>query len=89
MTELMSQAISAFVNKQFAHNQDNILTSVLQGTDESMSKDEIYSTMIANSMKMSVNLSVQIMSELLINAKVIAPADEEQLRKTLLSVVKD
>lgn len=89
MTELMSQAISAFVEKQFSRNEDQILAGIFSGTNESMSSGQIYSTMIHNSMRISVELSVKIMSELLLAAGTIEPADEEQLRKTLLSVVKE
>ena len=89
MTELMAQAISALVEEQFARNQDTILDNIFSGTDETMTQEQIYAKMIANSTKLSVVMSVQIMSELLINSKVISPAGEAQLRKTLLSVVKD
>lgn len=89
MTELCAKVIQKVVAEQIESNSDIIEKFIFKGTNEGMSSEEIYSHMILNSVSLAVNMSVQIVSEMLLNSGTIEIADEEHLRKLLLSVVKD
>lgn len=89
MTDLLAKTIQTVVEKQFNMNADNIHNSLFSHTSRDMSSDEIYSIMIFNSIKESVNISVQLIIEMLVNAGAIEISDDEHLRRLLLSVVED
>ena len=87
MTDLTAKAIENIVNEQFIKNSDGIQQTLLTGLNDSMTPEVIHATMLINSMKLSVNMSVQIISELLTNSGIVEFADEERLRRLLLSPV--
>lgn len=89
MTELCAKVIQKVVAEQIESNSNVIEKFIFNGTNEDMSSEEIYSHMILNSVSLAVNMSVQIVTEMLLNSGTIEIADEEHLRKLLLSVVKD
>lgn len=89
MTELCAKVIQKVVAEQIESNSNVIEKFIFNGTNEDMSSEEIYSHMILNSVSLAVNMSVQIVTEMLLNSGTIEIADEEHLRKLLLSVVND
>lgn len=88
MTELLAQTIKKIIAEQISENEETIQNILLSGTDDTMCSEKIFSLMILNSVSLSVNMSVQLITELLTNAGIIDVADEEHLRKILLSSVK-
>ncbi len=89
MDNIMVKAIQKLVDTQFSQNTDAIEKTLFSGIDDTMTTEEICPRMVLNATKLSVNMSVQIITELLQNADVIAPVDEVHLRKMLLSLVEE
>lgn len=89
MNEIMSKTIEKIVSEQINNDYENIQNALFDGTTETMSAEKIYSVMLLNSMKLSVNISVQIITDMLVNACAIEIADENTLRRILLSSVKE
>ena len=89
MTDIMSQALTSVVEKQFTNNQDTIYNQLFSGIDDSSSLEQVCSAMVINSMRLSVDMSVKIISELLLTAGIVDSADEESLRHSILSLVKN
>lgn len=89
MEDIMVKSIQKLVDTQFTQNSDVIEKTIFNGIDDTMTTEEICPRMVLNATRLSVNMSVQIITELLQNTGVIAPVDEAHLRKMLLSLVKD
>lgn len=89
MNELLSKTIDTIVKEQLDKNSKNILDALFLNCTDDMNHDEITSRLINNSIRISIDLSVQIVLKLLANSGYIDLTDEDQLRKNLLSVVKD
>lgn len=92
MNKLMEQAIHTMIHKQFElwNEQDNFMVEALfQGCTDENSRDEIYARMIINSMEIAVEISAKIVVEILFASGVFKAVDEKQLRRGILSIVKE
>ncbi len=94
MDDLTATALHSMIHKQFeswrASNDyiGEFERGLFQGVTHEDSKDKVYTKMILNSMNIAADISAKIILEILITAGVIKPADERQLRRDILSVVK-
>lgn len=95
MNKLMEQAIHTMIHKQFElwNEQDAVMNEFMRGlfhgcTNED-SRDEVYARMIINSMEIAAEISAKIVVEMLFTSGVFESVDERQLRKSLLSIVKE
>lgn len=89
MTELAAKAIQQIVEQQFEANPNAVEKSIFAGINSSMTTEEITAKMILNSTHLSVCMAVQITLELLSQTDIVPEFDETQLRKLILSPVKE
>lgn len=93
MDDLMAEALHSMIHKQFESwdSQDakkEIENAILHGCGKQDSMEEVFVKMLFNAMKISAEISAKVILEMLLTGGVIKPADEKQLRKDILSVVK-
>lgn len=89
MTDVLAKALNNMVEKELLSNEDMLKQNLFAGIEETDSLELIMSKMVNNSLHISVQVSVQIIIELLINAEILTPSSDKDLRSILLSVVKD
>ena len=95
MDSLMERALHSMIYKQFESwdSQEDVRkeieNGILYGCEKKDSMERVFVKMLFNAMKISAEISVKVILELLLTAEVIKPADERQLRKDILSVVKE
>ncbi len=89
MTDILARAINSIVEEQLSLNEDMIKQNLLAEIAETDNYELIMTKLVRNSLHLSVNISAQIIIDMLINSNIIAPAPDEDLRRILLSVVKD
>ena len=89
MTDILAKAINSIVEEQLSLNENMIKQNLLAETEETDSYESVVTKLVRNSLHISVNISAQIIIDMLINSNIIAPAPDEDLRRILLSVVKD
>lgn len=89
MTDILARAINSIVEEQLSLNEDMITQNLLTEIAETDNYELIMTKLVRNSLHLSVNISAQIIIDMLINSNIIAPAPDEDLRRILLSVVKD
>lgn len=88
MKNATEQALSYMVAEQFERNADILQEAVMRGCEDKDSYHNIYVKMLLNSMKISAEISVRIMVEILISLGMIGEKDEREIMKKMLSVVK-
>lgn len=89
MNILTSEVVEKIINEQINANQTEIISKITNGTDDSMSAEQIYSRMIVNSIQISTQLSVKIVLELLFQSGLIEELDVKSLLKQLSSFPTD
>lgn len=95
MDDLIATVLHSIVCDEFAacYAQEDAMgelkNELLRGCSKEDSKDDVYNTMIVNSIVIAVDMSVKIIMDILLGSGVMAPLDEKRLRKILLSVVKE
>ena len=89
MNILTSEVVEKIINEQINANQTEIISKITNGTDDSMSAEQIYSRMIVNSIQISTQLSVKIVLELLFQSGLIEELDVKSLLKQLSSFPAD
>ena len=95
MDDLTATALHSMIYKQFESwdSQDDdrkeIEDAILYGLEKKDSMERIFVKMLFNAMKISAEISAKIIFEILLTAGVVKPADERQLRKDILFVVKE
>lgn len=89
MTNITSELINKIVREQIDKNQSAILDNITSGADDTMSTEQVCARMIANSIQISVELSVKIVTELLYHSQVVAEPDIKSLLKQLSSFSED
>ncbi len=65
------------------------MNHITDGTDDTMSTEQVTAYMIANSIRISTQLSVKIVLELLFQSNVVQELDTKTLLKQLSSIQKD
>ena len=94
MDDLMATALHSMIHKCFEtwNGQDDarkeIENAILCGCERKDSTERIFVKMLFNAMEISAEISAKVILEILLTAGVIEPADERQLRKDILSIVK-
>jgi hypothetical protein len=83
MTKLTEELIARTINEQITANSEAIGKLILSSTDNSMTYEQIYSTIIFNSINISTTLSVKIILELLFQSGLIEELDTKTLLKHL------
>ncbi len=89
MTNLTSELVNQIVHEQISKNQKEIMNHITDGTDDTMSTEQVTAYMIANSIRISTQLSVKIVLELLFQSNVVQELDTKTLLKQLSSIQKD
>lgn len=95
MNDLTYAALSSMIAEQFNawYAQDDVINPIkeglFQGCSETDSKDEVYSRMILNSMRIAAEASAAVIMGILLDSGVIKPVDEKRMIKSVLSVVKE
>lgn len=83
--EIVTRAIVDYMNSNLPSIRENILA----GTYDGMTKNEFYTQTLLNSIRVSTDLSVSIILNLLERAGIIQlQSDEKELRKLLLHPVE-
>lgn len=91
MDNLTATALQSMIHKQFESWQgqdavmDEIERALFHGCREGDSHEEVCARAILNSMEIAAEI---VIMEILIANNVIRLADEEQIRKSIISVVK-
>ncbi len=94
MDNLTATALSSMIHKQFElwNEQEDIMNNfkeeLLKGCTHEDTTEEVFSRMIVNSMEIAANVSAKIILEILFTGGLMEPAEEERLRKNVLSVIK-
>lgn len=93
MDKLMETALHSMIHKQFElWNERGVVNKfeeeLLKGCTDEDTSEKVYARMIINSMEIAAQISAKIILEMLIASEVFQPADEKQIRKGILSVVK-
>lgn len=94
MDNLMEKALHSMIYKQFEswNAQDDAMSEIengiLHGCDRADSMERLCVKTLFIAMKISAEISAKVILEMLLTGGVIKPADEHQLRKDILSVVK-
>lgn len=94
MNDLTATALHSMIHKQFElwNEQGDIVEKIrsglLEGCTKEDSAEEVYARMIFNAMEIAAGISAKVILEMLLTSGVIEPSDEEQIRKSVLSVVK-
>ena len=82
---IVSKAIVDYMNS----NLQTIRENVLSGTNSEMTENEFYTQTLLNSIRVSTDLSVSIILNLLENEGLVKlRSDEKELRKLLLHLVE-
>lgn len=95
MDNLMAAALHSVIYEQFEswNSQDDVRkeieNGILYGCEKKDSMEEIFVKMLFNAMKISAEISAKVILEMLLTEGVIKPADERQLRKDIISIVKE
>lgn len=87
MKDLTSEIISKIVKEQILNN--DIECQIFNGTDESMTSEQIYAKMVLNSVEISAQLSVKIIMEFLYQSDLVSEPDTKLLLKQLSSRIKE
>lgn len=87
MKEITSEMINQIIREQICLN--DIGKQILNGTNESMSHEQVYAKMVLNSIEISVQLSVKIIMEFLYQSELVDEPDAKLLLKQLSSRLKD
>lgn len=94
MDNLTATALSSMIHKQFVlwneqkDVMDNLKEELLKGCTHEDTTEEVFSKIIINSMEIAADVSAKIILEILFTAGLMEPAEEERLRKNVLSVIK-
>ena len=95
MDDLTATALHSIIHKQFEvwNEQDAVVDEIernlFQGCEKEDRAEKVYARMIINSMEIAAEISAKVILEMLLTGGVIKPANERQLRKDILSVVKE
>lgn len=65
MNNLTSELIDKIIQEQINKNQEQIVNQIAVGANDTMSTEQVCAQMIANSIKISTQISVKIILELL------------------------
>lgn len=94
MDNLMATSLQSMIHEQFVkwNEQDDIMEEITReltrGCTNEDTREEVFSKMIINSMEIAAGISAKVILEILLTAGVMEPADEDQLRKNVMSIVK-
>lgn len=88
MTDVLRTAVDNLVEEMLNNNYELMMKSIFQNISASDSPDVLNAKMLTNAIHYSVHASVQIMVELLLQTGILTAADEADLRKHLLHLVK-
>lgn len=89
MDELTNKVLRTIISEQIKNNRSEIVNSICNtNTSPKMNYEELYAQMILNSVEVSVELSIKIISDLLIQNGIIE-ADPVQMRKFLLKPLEE
>lgn len=88
MSDLMATAIEAKINQLFELRKEHITEKLFEGCDNTDSYEQVYAKGIYNAMKISVDLSVELVIDTLMCLGIVGAADERKLRKAILSAVQ-
>ena len=90
MTDKAKQVISEYIQSIVNNAKPQFEDILFNGVTSDLNKDQIYVKMIFNSISLSVNLSTQIVLDVLDNADVLTViSDEKQLQKLSLRLHTD
>lgn len=90
MNPLLQNYISKQVAEAISKESSQITSAICSGISEDASTEEVFSAMLINVLKISISSSVCTVLEQLDSLGVISLQDDEDvLRRTLLSVLKD
>ena len=83
MDKLTAKALNAMIDEIIAEHQEEITESILANTNENMTTEQIVSVMVANSLSLSMKLSVQLILDLL-QSQGILQIDDREVAKLFL-----
>lgn len=85
MDTLLSKAVSSTIVDSINKNSDSIREDLLCGIKENATPEEFVSQVVYNSIRISVDMSVKTIMDILISQNLIQTVDEKQLRALLLT----
>lgn len=87
MTDKAKELINLRIQKLISDNQNQICDSLFNGLTDDMSHEKLYAKMILNSIMLSVDISIQIICEILESEDLIhLESDEKLLQKLSLKL---
>lgn len=86
--ELIRAVIGQEVDRWFSMNEGWLMDNIFSGCKKTDSAEKIYSMMVVNSIVTSVKIAADLAISFLIKAGISEPKSEDELRKRLMSVVK-
>lgn len=89
MDDLFESVITKMVSEQFVENQEAISNNLFFNCSEEQTLEELVPIMMKNSIQISVDLASKLVLQILIDANLLKPRDETELRKYLLSVLNN
>lgn len=86
--ELIRAVIGQEVDRWFLGQEGWLMDNIFSGCKETDSTEKIYSMMVVNSIMTSVKIAADMTISFLIKAGISEPKSEDELRKRLMSVVR-
>lgn len=88
MDRLRAIALEKAINDQIIEQAEVFQKEILSGCEEDDTYEKIYAKMILNAVKMSIRLSVGIILDVLVDYGIAEPVDEDEARRSIISLIK-
>lgn len=84
---MQATALEKEIDRQLKEKEDELIKEIASGCD-GLDNTEVLYKMILNATVVSIKVSAGMALDMLIGLGLVTPADDEQLRKKILSIVK-
>ena len=88
MTELQAIALQKGIEKQLKEQTDDLIKELAVGCEETDSTEVVCAKMIANAVAVSSRISMGAILDILIEAGIVEPYSDNELRRKNMSIVK-
>ncbi len=86
--ELRRTVIAHEIERQLASQTVELTEDICQGLDETDSLEVKCAKMVRNGIVISINIAADIAIGMLVNAGIVEPKSENELRRNIMSVIK-
>ena len=88
MNALQVITLQKEIEKQLREQTDDLVKEIAAGCEETDSTEVVCGKMIANSIAISTRISIEAVLNILIEAGIVEPCSDNELRRKNLSIVK-